>query len=68
MQAIAIEGAMRSISSQGIFSTLGVSAPNYWHTDEIFPTAVGGNVTFANISSSIRNKPAEKLFKDWFQR
>jgi hypothetical protein len=68
MQAIAIEGAMRSISSQGIFSTLGVSAHNYWHTDEIFPTAVGGNVTFANISSSIRNKPAEKLFKDWFQR
>lgn len=68
MQAIAVEGAMRGISSQNIFKTGGVTATNYWHRDEIIPTLVNGNISFPNISSSIRNKPAEGVFKAWFAR
>lgn len=68
MQAIAIEGAMRHITSQKIFTTSGVSITNYWLRDEIIPTSVSGNITFPNISSSIRNKPAEEVVRLWYQK
>jgi hypothetical protein len=43
-----------------------VSITNYWHTDDLSPTPVSGNNAFPNLSSSIRNKPAEGIVKHWF--
>jgi hypothetical protein len=68
IQAIAIEGALQAISSQTFFTSGAVSISNYWHTDDLTPTNVNGNTTFPNISSSIRNKPAEAIVKMWYTK
>ena len=66
IQAVAIEAALEVLTSQNYLKTAGVNFTNYWHTDEVSPYAVGGNTSFPNVSSSIRNKPAEGIVKAWF--
>lgn len=66
MQAIAVEGSLRAIHNQTKFVNGGVAFTNYWIGDEILPTEVNGQITFPNISSSIRNKSAEKIVQHWF--
>ena len=68
IQAIAIEGALQAISAQPFFTSGAVSISNYWHTDDLTPTNINGNTTFPNISSSIRNKPAEAIVKMWYTK
>jgi hypothetical protein len=68
IQAIAIEGALQAISAQPFFTSGAVSISNYWHTDDLTPTIINGNTTFPNISSSIRNKPAEAIVKMWYTK
>ena len=68
IQAIAIEGALQAITKQSFFTSGAVSISNYWHTDDLTPTAVDGNIIFPNISSSIRNKPAEDIVKMWYTK
>lgn len=68
IQAVAIEGALEAIASQSHFRTGSVSLTNYWHTDDLNPTPVTGNTAFPNISSSIRNKPAEGIVKSWYSK
>lgn len=68
IQAIAIEGALQAITKQSFFTSGAVSISNYWHTDELTPTVVNGNISFPNISSSIRNKPAEDIVKMWYTK
>lgn len=68
-QAIAIDAALQVISTQQLFTTVSVTVSNYWNGDEIVPTQVGDvykNTSFPNISSSIRNKPAELIIKNWY--
>ncbi len=68
-QAVAIDAAMQVISIQQLFTTASVTVSNYWNRDEIVPTQVGDvytNTSLPNISSSIRNKPAELIVKNWY--
>jgi hypothetical protein len=70
-QAIAIDAALQVISTQQLFTTASVTVSNYWNRDEIAPTQVGDmstNMSFPNISSSIRNKPAELIIKNWYSK
>lgn len=67
-QAVAIEAALQAVAAQPHFTTASVSVTNYWLTDDIEPTDVSGNTAFPNLSSSIRNKPAEGLVRYWFGR
>ncbi len=67
-QAIAIEAALEVINQDTSFTTKGVAITNYWLSDEVTPTPVGGTTSFPNISSSIRNKTAEGIVKKWFAK
>lgn len=68
-QAVAIDAALQVISTQQLFTTSSVTVSNYWNRDEIVPTQVGDvytNTSLPNVSSSIRNKPAELIVKKWY--
>ena len=62
IQAISLEAAMEALSDIGALSNNGVSISRYWMDSNIFPS-----VTFPNLDSSIRGKPAEYIIYKWFQ-
>lgn len=62
-QAIGVEGIMRTISQQTLFTVYGVGLScSYWLSDTLVPSAQG----FSDLSESIRGKPAEGIIKHWF--
>jgi hypothetical protein len=62
LQAIVIEAQLEIFTSSALPSGSIVGVSDYWQTD--FMSAAGP--TFPNIASSIRNKPAESIVKQWF--
>ena len=62
LQAIVIEAQLETFASVSLPSGSIVGISDYWQTD--FMSAAGP--TFPNIASSIRNKPAEGIVKQWF--
>ena len=62
LQAIVIEAQLETFTSQPLPTGSIVGISDYWQTD--FMSALGP--TFPNIASSIRNKPAEGIVKQWF--
>ena len=64
LQAIALEAQMELFASAKLPAGSIVTVGEYYQTD--FMSADGP--TFPNIGSSIRNKPAEGLLKQWLAR
>jgi hypothetical protein len=62
LQAIIIEAQLETFASLALSAGSMVGVSDYWQTD--FMSAAGP--TFPNIASSIRNKPAEAIVKQWF--
>lgn len=62
LQAIVIEAQLEIFTSSPLPSGSIVGIADYWQTD--FMSA--GGPTFPNIASSVRNKPAEAIVKQWF--
>lgn len=62
LQAIIIEAQLETFASLALSTGSMVGVSDYWQTD--FMSAAGP--TFPNIASSIRNKPAEAIVKQWF--
>jgi len=62
LQAIVIEAQFETFTSVTLSPGSIVGVSDYWQTD--FMSANGP--TFPNIASSIRNKPAEGIVKQWF--
>jgi hypothetical protein len=68
VQAIGVEAALQAIKQQTYFNTFAVSFPTgYWHTDDMVPTNES-TTGFPNLSQSLRNKPAEKIVRQWFKK
>ena len=62
LQALVIEAQLETFTSTPLPTGSIVGISDYWQTD--FMSADGP--TFPNIASSIRNKPAEGIVKQWF--
>lgn len=64
LQAIVVEAELEDFGAANLPAGSIVMIGDYWQTD--FMSADGP--TFPNIASSIRNKPAEGIVKQWFAR
>lgn len=62
VQAIAYEALLESMSESGL-NFLSFFSRGYWQTDVILPKD-----TFPNIGTTVRNKPAESIIYQWFQK
>jgi len=62
LQAMLHQVALAAIAEQTIVQTHSVEV-EYWQTDAVVPSS-----TFPNLATSIRNKPAEAIVRDWFRR
>jgi hypothetical protein len=62
VQAIAYEALLESMSESGL-NFLSFFSRGYWQTDVILPKD-----TFPNIGRTVRNKPAESIIYQWFQK
>lgn len=63
LQAIFFEGLFEALKAANFKSQVIPLAMNYWNTDSMVSDTV-----FPNLASSIRNKPAEGVYKAWFSR
>jgi hypothetical protein len=63
IQAIAYEAVLEALAEQTLLETAGVETEGYWYIDVIRPKD-----SFPNLSTSIRNKPAESIVYEWFKR
>lgn len=69
VQAIGTEAALQAITEQRLIKTFMVDFhTSYWHTDDIVSTLPTKDNGFPNLSQSIRNKPVEKIIKQWFSK
>lgn len=62
LQAILHQAALEAIAQQNSVNVSAVLV-EYWLTDRVTPGS-----TFPNLAVSIRNKPAEAVVRQWFQR
>jgi hypothetical protein len=60
IQAIVHEAHMEMIKETGVTNLI-VLIYDYWETDTLMP-----QTAFPNIATSVRNKPAEGILRQWF--
>ena len=62
-QAIGVEAALRAVHAQTSAVTDSVMITTYWLADNLAPRD-----SYPNLSTSIRNKPAEAIVYQWFKK
>ena len=72
VQAIYNEAVLEYLSTQTIIPVYSIDPKFYWHTDTMLPVPCNSNKFvcgfFPALSTSIRGKPSEVIFYNWFKK